>query len=407
MIKELEIFKLALIESSQRSLQDLPDDKLICDSNSNKFSDKSCEPLIKVLESIPVFANLDGQYFYIPGRMELIKISTIARRLMFRARLFPADVVVTSFISLVQDMKLNFMEVRLLSGIETDKIIDVSESLKILPISEVTKFDFPPEVLSKSSIFHSHESQPSAALVRTRQLSFEILSESIDIDDTNDPRSRLMSDATTYDYWRAALFSILVASDGPIQFQQAYSVVADPGWLSSGCAGWSSGHTIPVWGRKATVLDAEKIATFFDFLSTADKRVLLALSRLQSARLRRNPEDQAIDLGICAEILLMANSNDNAEISYKLATRAAWLIDGGPSTRVATFDAVKNLYNRRSSSVHSGRFWKSKEKDDLMRQKAEISQYDKICCDLLSAIVKRGQFNDEVWKKIILNADDI
>jgi hypothetical protein len=77
----------------------------------------------------------------------------------------------------------------------------------------------------------------------------------------------------------------------------------------------------------------------------------VALDRLNVARRRRTPGDQAIDSGICLEALL--GDENSQELTYKLQLRAALLLGTSLPERQEIRKAVRDLYALRSKVVHA------------------------------------------------------
>jgi hypothetical protein len=100
-------------------------------------------------------------------------------------------------------------------------------------------------------------------------------------------------------------------------------------------------------------IDSEAIAWAERYLQM-DRRlrgaVDVALDRLNLARRRRWPGDQAVDGGICLEALLGDDSPQ--ELTYKLRLRAALLLGTTLPEREEIREAVRGFYNLRSKTVH-------------------------------------------------------
>jgi hypothetical protein len=80
-------------------------------------------------------------------------------------------------------------------------------------------------------------------------------------------------------------------------------------------------------------------------------RLDVAIARLNLGRRRFTPGDQAIEAGICLEVLL-GDKDDRQDLSYKLRLRTALLLEQALEPRRAVLKAVKLLYNLRSKTVH-------------------------------------------------------
>lgn len=96
---------------------------------------------------------------------------------------------------------------------------------------------------------------------------------------------------------------------------------------------------------------------------------------------------------MAAEIVLMHDqSRSNTEITYKIASRAAWLLGSDADERAQIFDQMKQLYATRSTAVHTG-VLPSKSKIDL-----DIAE--NLVVRIIRAILERGDFPD--WMSLTM-----
>lgn len=145
----------------------------------------------------------------------------------------------------------------------------------------------------------------------------------------------------------------------------------------------------------SVAINENRLRRNFDALDifNAPDALVRAVDRLGRSRIDTNPTDSALDLGIAAEILLMhETSSSNTEITYKLASRAAWLVGHSKADRLATFDATRDLYKARSDAVHHGRLLNSRSFDQ--------QRSDELVRAAIEAILLKGDFPD--WKELIL-----
>lgn len=84
--------------------------------------------------------------------------------------------------------------------------------------------------------------------------------------------------------------------------------------------------------------------------SETDKRLALAIRRLDAAYLRLNAEDRLLDLWIAFEALLLPDAS--GELSYRAAIRLAQLLGGTGEERRRAFNLARSSYNARSEVVH-------------------------------------------------------
>jgi hypothetical protein len=82
----------------------------------------------------------------------------------------------------------------------------------------------------------------------------------------------------------------------------------------------------------------------------------VVLDRLGAAKRRPGSVNRAIEAGIAAEALFLRfGGEDQSELSFRLAARAAWLLGKDYATRTAVFDLFRALYEARSKAVHNGK----------------------------------------------------
>ena len=138
----------------------------------------------------------------------------------------------------------------------------------------------------------------------------------------------------------------------------------------------------------------EFMALFKALEHVADRDVIeRAIDRLGRSRLSVDPVDRALDLGIAAEIILMHDAGGgNAEITYKISSRAAWLVEAETDRRIAAFDLMRDLYTARSKAVHTGKF--------PHKNPVDLDEADQLVSRIIRTIATRGDFPD--WKRLAL-----
>ena len=120
------------------------------------------------------------------------------------------------------------------------------------------------------------------------------------------------------------------------------------------------------------------------------KSLTVPIDRLGRSRVNRTREDSAIDLGVAMEALLMhGDSKANQEISFKLGTRAGWLLGTNVEDRMAVKKRVGNLYTARSRAAHGG---------TLMPNDFNQEDADALVKSLINAVLELGEMPD--WIKL-------
>ncbi|WP_230457451.1 HEPN domain-containing protein [Leptospira santarosai] len=115
----------------------------------------------------------------------------------------------------------------------------------------------------------------------------------------------------------------------------------------------------------------------------------VALRRFADGTLRPNLEDKIIDLLISAEaIFLSSGGNDQGELKYRLAHRAALFLESEPKKQKKVFNFMKRAYDIRSAFVHgSSSKIKLPEKED--GSKMQLTEFESQLRDLMRhAIIK-------------------
>ncbi len=186
----------------------------------------------------------------------------------------------------------------------------------------------------------------------------------------------------------------ILASAGAVELPQTQLISAEGALFAAGegnmafrAFGLLPLVTFPV--EAARVKHAfEAIAAFKNVESLAR-----SIDRLGRSRLSRSEVDRVIDLGMAAEIALMHDlSSSNTEISHKISSRAAWLLGSEPEDRGAIFREMRELYNARSTAVHSGKL--------SSKSRLEIENADRLVSKVLLAILEHGSFPD--WNGLTL-----
>lgn len=162
--------------------------------------------------------------------------------------------------------------------------------------------------------------------------------------------------------------------------------------------GTSSGRPFDAHPLVAFPADLDTIKrTFAQLASFPDGDALArAVDRLGRSRLAIHPVDRALDLGMAAEIVLMHDQGtSNTEITFKIASRAAWLLGADAAERAAIFEQIKHLYQARSQAVHSGVL--------SSQSKVDLDVADQLVARVARAILERGGFPD--WLALTMGAD--
>ena len=125
------------------------------------------------------------------------------------------------------------------------------------------------------------------------------------------------------------------------------------------------------------------------------EKLRVPIHRWRRSKAASNGVDLAIDLRIALESLFLDEGN-NAELSFRLALRAAWYLGAEGDERTKIFEAVRDAYNIGSKAVHTGEGY-----DDVIPVNLAAAQ--DICrMSILRRIGEGGKPPD--WKKVVLGS---
>ena len=157
--------------------------------------------------------------------------------------------------------------------------------------------------------------------------------------------------------------------------------------------------------REMEVRFTESVAGWlgFNFSHDWERNLLrLAVRRLAgsfSRTGRMQLPDRILDYAIVLEILYRL---DRSELTYKLATRAACLLEKSPGRRLVTFKDMTEFYDIRSAIVHGPTTKKHRKLGPENFGRACTNGRD-LACATLSAILRHGRFPN--WIQVIFDAE--
>ncbi len=185
----------------------------------------------------------------------------------------------------------------------------------------------------------------------------------------------------------------LLGSSGGVELPMSVILSDRRALLSTG--GTMSGRPFAAQPLVAFPADMAAIKTVFGQLAAFAEGDSLtrAIDRLGRSRLAIHPVDRALDLGMAAEIVLMHDlGTSNTEITYKIGSRAAWLLGEDTNKRATIFDEMKHLYKARSDAVHSGVL--------SPKSKVDLDVADQLVVRVVRAVLERGSFPD--WASLTM-----
>jgi len=119
----------------------------------------------------------------------------------------------------------------------------------------------------------------------------------------------------------------------------------------------------------------------------------IALDRLSRALRRGEAVDNAIDLGIALEVMLLHGSDNNnrGELRFRLSIRGATFLGGDKPERLRNLKLLKDAYDLRSKAVHTGRLGKGKKGSS---PKDILECGTNTCAQIALRLIERGSFPD-------------
>ena len=150
-----------------------------------------------------------------------------------------------------------------------------------------------------------------------------------------------------------------------------------------------------MWGRLIGAKDAPLVRKINEGLSQQGmfEKLRVPIQRWRRSKATSNGVDLAIDLRIALESLFLDDGN-RAELSFRLALRAAWYLGAEGDERTKIFEAVRDAYDIGSKAVHTGEGY-----DNVIPVNLAVAQ--DICrMSILRRINEGGKAPD--WKKVVL-----
>lgn len=139
--------------------------------------------------------------------------------------------------------------------------------------------------------------------------------------------------------------------------------------------------------QKLTVLKAKEQAA-----------IRTAIDRLSASWIWKSLTDQAIDLGISLEVLLLHdNQPDRGELKYRFSVRGAKILGGSGIDQLDRFRKLKAIYDLRSKAVHAGSIEQSEE------TRLKLVEAQGLCVRIANEILNLGRFPD--WEKDLIFSD--
>jgi len=345
----------------------------------------------------PVISQIEGKVYTLPNTGGVVSLRRDAVYLIQRViEGIPAKTVVDSLVNISHDRAVSTSTIAAIEGVSLTSPVVISEHLSVEPADGLPPYHR--EIFTRAnSPAHGFGSHPQSAVVYH------------EVHDRQFLTSELTDDIANFAVppFEEALLTLLLISDGAPQYRQQYVVVNDAGWPGMSSPGFGEAQPFPQPVKPIREADWDQSSAIYNQLSTLNvqtKRSLMqAVRKLETSRRRSTLTERAVELGVCAEMLLMHGGNDKGEITNKVATRAAWMLGSDSTTRLSTFKLARDLYNDRSKVAHGGEIIPGPIANDFDAAEAKFGAYDRLCRELIKEIAKRGGWPD--WTELVLNVE--
>lgn len=185
----------------------------------------------------------------------------------------------------------------------------------------------------------------------------------------------------------------------PVVARVGWQHFVDPGAFFVGASGWSMWDLTPITLSRMLEINRSKTLceAYFRVPQARRESVLrIALDRLHRALRQELIVDQAIDLGIALEALLLHDIDGSTELGFRLRLRGAMLLGGDLETRRGQMKLLREIYSLRSTAIYKGRL------EETERNKATLNNGLQMCAKLLHLLIDReGQIDFNTLERAI------
>ena len=404
--------------------------KEVFDRSHIKFDDEPVE-VESLLREHPVISRaLEGSRqeqavrVFRPGSSNTAELRTFVINLIkltFGSGGEYAAEVLHRFLTLGEACELKAYEVTVFNGLKLDRRIDVADGAFLAPYHDVVAIcgecpsASPRRVRAEGEYYHPSADVPEGSAALVRQLTWGPAIAAV-YSDASALRCQLitengsggeldreeMSRRRFQD--RDRFVNFLCIATGEPQEPRFWYMEVDK-WmeglvLDSG-ASWVSGRE---WMRKKDSLSGADADLLLEIIrgwkGYQDGRdsLELAIRRLATLPSRDGSfvmEDRILDTAIALETMY---SLDSPEITYKLKTRAGYLLGTDGEKRMEIFHKVRDFYEARSALVHGAR----RRRKQIDFEKA-LSDGRQLAQDTLLTLLRRGRTTD--WDRLVMSAE--
>ncbi|HEV3310399.1 MAG TPA: hypothetical protein VG815_07770 [Chloroflexota bacterium] len=341
-----------------------------------------------VINGDPDLIALGNRTLVYPGGAGRISGTDLMFRLIRLARRASVPDAMADLATLLEASQLTAYLNLGVAGVEIETARALGGGIEVLPFSALSEIDSTLVSLKGYRIPDFGFDSPTAVFRKALRIPA--------IWRTGDSETPLAADIPKADFSPLLTAMNCVTIAGP----SAPYVVAQ--WLSFDLrlltAGFGHGGTTETRRAEVTLSDAqwEDARTLHEEWSKLPLRwpdvLEVSVQRLNSAMRRRSPVDRAIDLGIAFESLFSEEGDPTSELTFRISSRAAFLLGATIAERKAVAKLFKTLYGLRSTAVHEGRFPRTKRKGRISEQDVFpiLEEGFRVVAQALRTVIQRG-----------------
>ena len=331
------------------------------------------------------------------GSGSRVSINELAQWLLAQALMRGPEGPVQDLDRYVRGGTTPYCEVLALAGIEINEEVLLADDISVVPFSALpnspwkeslsaTLRSFELEVFSQPSV------EPTVALIRRRAVEPGMVVE------FPDPTVR-----DSLDLAEIIALANCITLVGPCSPIPLACWTHAESWVPLTGQSWGGTFNIPEispfyssqrFSKPDPGLLLQTIGDYCRLTPEIKSALRVPIERLNAALRRAQPVDQAIELGIALEALLVSHRENGAPISYLLGLRGSLFLGGSGAARKRTFECLRKLYTLRSKGVHGGSLksftfkfeGKSIPVNDFLWEGAQL------CALLIRKIMAQGSF---------------
>ncbi len=331
---------------------------------------------------------------------------------------------VSAFNKCTKDTQASFQAMALLEGIRLNAEIQIFEGIRLVPLpnsswklpvylsrvagptSEVSFLGKTVIIIegAVSPIFH----QPFPELLRERSRR-DALPFRVEVGGEN------FSNFKMYDFYKVFCQALSLVCNYPIQIALIWKFLAEDELFNLSSQKHTSTRVLGSFGGsteagKVEINEAKRLYNILINLdSSVREKLLISINRWIQSKTDENNTDKMIDLGIAFESLYLSGIGETTELSFRFRLHAAWHLGKDKEHRKALMTEFREIYDWRSSVVHTGKLPKKKVSKNKRKPYTEeevvgfLKRAQDLCRQSIMKILEEGQFPN--WNDLILGGE--